>query len=127
MVESFGVLGSEEELDSLDFDFRTFQLIVSSSNISRELNNPTYTIDFAIIVMDKVDPEDDRAVVLSSEENVFVIAQFQDYLQQQDEDSEFGNIDLINNENEDYAITAAYTEFSVTFSRKQYTVNTDLG
>ena len=47
MISEFGVLGSEEEIGSVDFEYRSMQLVVSSSNISRELNRPTFQLTLA--------------------------------------------------------------------------------
>jgi hypothetical protein len=121
MISEFGVLGSEEEIGSVEFEYRSMQLVVSSSNISRELNRPTYTIDFSLIVMDKTVAGDARARLLSSEENIFVIGQYQDYLLQKDQDVEFNDVEIVSIDDEDYVITVAYCDFSVNFSRKGYT------
>ena len=121
MITEFGVLGSEEEIGSVDFDYRSMQLVVSSSNISRELNRPTYELSFSLIVMDKTVIGDARARLLSNEENIFVIGQYQDYLLQQDIDVEFNEIEIVGIDNDDYVNTIAYCDFSVVFSRKGYT------
>ena len=92
MISEFGVLGSEEEIGSVDFKYRSMQLVVSSSNISRELNSPTLRLNFSLIIMDKTVADDSRARLISTEENIFVIGQYQDYLLQQDNDVEFEDI-----------------------------------
>jgi hypothetical protein len=122
MISEFGVLGSEEEIGSIDFEYRSMQLVVSSSNISRELNRPTFRLNFSLIVMDKTVANDARARLLSTEENIFVIGQYQDYLLQQDNDVEFEDVEVVSiDDSEDYVITVAYCDFGVNFSRKGYT------
>lgn len=122
MISEFGVLGSEEEIGSVDFKYRSMQLVVSSSNISRELNSPTLRLNFSLIIMDKTVADDSRARLISTEENIFVIGQYQDYLLQQDNDVEFEDIEVVSiNDSDDYVITVAYCDFGVNFSRKGYT------
>jgi hypothetical protein len=122
MISEFGVLGSEEEIGSVEFEYRSMQLVVSSSNISRELNRPTFRLNFSLIVMDKTVAGDARARLLSTEENIFVIGQYQDYLLQQDNDVEFEDVEVVSiDDADDYVITVAYCDFGVNFSRKGYT------
>jgi hypothetical protein len=119
MISEFGVLGSEEEIGSVEFDYRSMQLVVSSSNISRELNSPTLRLNFSLIVMDKTVASDSRARLLSTEENIFVIGQYQDYMLQLDNDVEFEDVEVVSiNDSDDYVITVAYCDFGVNFSRK---------
>ena len=121
MIAEFGVLGSEEEIGSVDFDYRSMQLVVSSSNISRELNSPTFRLNFSLIVMDKTVASDPRARLLSTEENIFVIGQYQDHMLQLDNDVEFEDVEVVSiNDSDDYVITVAYCDFGVNFSRKGY-------
>ena len=72
--------------------------------------------------MDKTVAGDPRARLLSTEENIFVIGQYQDYLLQQDNDVEFEDIEVVSiDDSDDYVITVAYCDFGVNFSRKGYT------
>jgi hypothetical protein len=121
MIAEFGVLGSEEEIGSIDFEYRSMQLVVSSSNISRELNRPTFQLTFSLIVMDKTVADDARARLMSTEENIFVIGQYQDYLLQLDNDVQFEEVEVVSVDGEDdYVVTVAYCDFSVNFARKGY-------
>jgi hypothetical protein len=79
-----------------------------------------YTVEFLILVGDKADENDALQLLSSTEENIFVIGQFQDYLQQQMKDAEFGDIEIVNQLRDDYNITSAYTRFTMTFERKSY-------
>ena len=120
MINEFGLLGSEEELQGLDFKHRSMQLIVANSNISRELNAPTYSIEFSVVMLDKTISDDDRAELQAIEENLFVVSQFQDYLLQQDISVEFDEVDFVTVEDDDYNIVVAYSNFSVTFERSNH-------
>jgi hypothetical protein len=120
MVNEFGVIGSEEELSTKDYEYRSMQLLVQKANISRELNSPVYQLDFSVIVVDKIDSEDDRQMMLSTEENIFVVSQFQDYLLQQDNDVTFEDIEVVGVDLEDHTVTTAFSNFTVRFSRKPY-------
>jgi len=95
-------------------------LIVANSNISRELNAPTYSIEFSVVMLDKTISGDDRAELQAIEENLFVISQFQDYLLQQDISVDFDEVDFVNVDGEDYNIVVAYTNFNVTFERSNH-------
>ena len=73
MVNQTLFLMTEDELEHLDIDFRCIIFIVSTSNIGRDLNSPTYGIDFEIMVMDKTDRFDNLRTFESVQENIFVI------------------------------------------------------
>jgi hypothetical protein len=120
MVNEFGVLGSEDDLGTKDYEYRSLQLLVQKSNISRELNNPVYHLELSIIVIDRINPDDDRQMMLSTEENIFVISQFQDYLLQHDNDVSFEDIEVVGVDLEDHTVTTAYSNFTVRFSRKTF-------
>jgi hypothetical protein len=117
MINEFGVLGNEEELAGMEFNYRSMQLLVSKANISRALNAPSYTMEFSIIILDKTIEDDDRAELMAAEENMFVISQFQDYLIQQDATVDFEDIDFVTIEGDDHNIVTAYSTFIVTFER----------
>lgn len=120
MINEFGVLGNEDELQGLDFEYRSMQLIVNRSNMSRQLNAPTYSMEFSLVVLDKTFDDDDRAELQSTEENLFVIGQYQDYLLQQDATVEFDEVDFVTAEGDDYNVVAAYANFTVTFDRTNH-------
>lgn len=122
MVSQFTLVGDESELQGMEFEYRSLVLIPSGSNISRDLNRPTYTLDFILVLFDRVELFDALQIVKSSEENVFVIGQLQDYLMQWANDIEvdFNNIDIINSKGDDYNLTSALCEFSVELPRSPY-------
>jgi hypothetical protein len=120
MVNEFKVLGNEEELENIDPGPRVLVLIPLSSDISREGNRPIYSVEFLLLVADKADESDSLQLLSSTEENIFVIGQLQDYIQQQSKDAEFGTIEIVNQLRDDYNITSAYTRFTMIFTRKKH-------
>lgn len=120
MVNEFRVLGNEDELESLDPGPRVLVMIPLSSDISREAGRPIYTVEFLLLVADKADENDELQLLSSTEENIFVVAQLQDYIQQETKDAEFGTIEIVNQVRDDYNITSAYTRFTMLFHRKKY-------
>lgn len=122
LVNEFVVVGDEQELEGREFEFRSLVLMPSRSNISRELNRPTYELTFMLILFDRVDPTNEIGSILSSEENIFVIGQLQDYLLQfiDEADVEFNDIDIVNATGSDYNVTSAVCEFTVILPRSPY-------
>lgn len=122
LVNEFVIVGDESELEGREFEFRSLVLMPSRSNISRELNRPTYDLTFMLILFDRVDPTDDLQMILSSEENIFVVGQLQDHLLQliDEADVEFNDIDIVNAAGSDYNVTSAICEFTVVLPRSPY-------
>jgi len=120
MVNEFIMAASEEELQEYDFNYRTMVLIPSSSNLSRDLNSPVYTLSFVTVVMDKTINRDSAASIQSIEENIFVIGQLQDKLLQLGIEVNFDEIELMNTLLEDYNVTTAFADFSVVLPRSPY-------
>ena len=125
MVNEFFVANTEEDLNNREFNFKTLALLLLEANISRELNSPIYTLDFGAIVIDKIGEDDDLESIISSEENLFVIGQLQDYLIQEGYDVDFGEVELVSAMGEEYNITSAMSDFSVVLARKPYTRGID--
>lgn len=122
MVNQFLLVGSEEELQNLEYDYRTLILIPSGSNISRDLNRPSYTLDFTLVLFDRIDSFDAMQTVKSSEENIFIVGQLQDYLLQWADDInvDFNNIDIINSRGDDFNLTSALCDFTIELPRSPY-------
>jgi hypothetical protein len=116
---------TEEELEHLDIEFRSIIFIVSSSNISRDLNAPSYSIEFEVMVMDKTDRYDSMITFESVQENIFVMGQLQDYLQQEGFDVVVSEMDLYNEIAGDYNVTSSACEFSFRLARNSYNCETD--
>lgn len=125
MINEFIYVKSEDELRDLEFDYRSMVIMPLEANITRRLNNPIYTLDFGVVVLDKVSKDDDYQSVVSTEENIFVIGQLQDHLLQQNIDSDFETIDLYTAVGDDYNITSATADFSINIARKPYKGNID--
>jgi hypothetical protein len=123
MINEFIMLGSADDLDGREFDYRTFVMIPSSSNVSRELSRPIYTLTFDCIILDKCINEDELSSIQSIEENIFVVGQMQDFLTQENENCYIDNVDVSNMTSEDENITSAFFDLTVAFSRKNYNVS----
>jgi len=125
MINEFVYVRSEQELQDLEFDYRSMVVMPLEANITRELNNPIYTLDFGVVVLDKVSKSSDYESIVSVEENIFIIGQLQDYLMQNDMDADFDNIDLYTAVGDDYNVTSATADFSINIARKPYTRTID--
>jgi hypothetical protein len=125
MINEFFLLGSSEDLDAREFDYRTFVMIPSASNISRDFANPVYSLTFDCVVIDKCVSQDDLASIISTEENLFVVGQIQDWLIQQDENCYIDEVEVQNYISEESNITTAFFQLTVLFARKNYKVAID--
>ena len=126
MINQFLFLGSEEDLQNREFNYRRVILIPSKSNVSRDLSRPIYTLSFDAAVLDKCMSSDELAFVKSTEENLFVVGQLQDYLIQQDENCYIEDVDVMNISSEDENITSAMFEVTVSFARNNYKKGIDI-
>jgi len=125
MINEFLFLGSEQELENREFNYRTFVMIPSNSNISRDLSRPVYTLSFDCALLDKSVGDSEIALVKSTEENLFVVGQLQDYLIQEDETCYIDDVDVVNMIGEDENITSAMFELTMSFARKNYNAGID--
>lgn len=126
MVNEFLLLGSEEEINSIEFNYRSLIMIPLEANLSRELSSPIYTLDFGIIVIDRIPENNALSSILSSEENINVIGQLQDYLIQLDKDVNFQNVELSTAISEDYNLNVAIADFSINIAREPYIKDIDI-
>lgn len=120
MINEFILVSSEDELAQRELNYRAMIMLPLEANLSRELSNPVYTLDFGIIIIDKTLIEDELSYIQSTEENIFIMGQLQDYLTQQGEDVEFDDVELNSSVSEDYNITIAMTDFTVSLARRPY-------
>lgn len=120
MVNEFFVANTEDDLNKREFNFKTLALLLLEANISRDLNSPVYTLDFGAIVIDRINEDSDLESIMSSEENLFVIGQLQDYLIQEGYDVNFGEVELVSVMGDEYNITSAMSDFSVVLTRSPY-------
>ncbi len=126
MINQFILLGSPEQIKNREFDYRSFLMIPSSSSMSRDLSRPIYTLTFNCTVLDKCATGEQEAFVVSTEENLFVIGQLQDFLIQDDEGCYIDDVSVGSFYNEDENITAAYFDLTVSFARKNYNAGIDV-
>lgn len=120
MVNQFIMVASEDDLQQYDFDYRTLVMIPSSSNLSRDLNSPVYTLSFTLVVLDRTLLDNSLSSMHSIEENIFVVGQLQDKLLQLDRDVVFGEVELMTSSLEDYNVTTCFCEFEVVLPRNPY-------
>ena len=126
MINEFILISSEDELAQREIEYRSMVMLPLEANLSRELNNPVYTLEFGIILIDRTIVGDELAYINSTEENIFVMGQLQDFLTQQGKDVEFGDVELTSSVSEDYNITIAMTDFTVNIARKPYNRGIDI-
>jgi|TARA_R110000796_G_C14503376_1_gene429117 hypothetical protein len=126
MVNQFLLIGSEDDINKKEFDYRTLLMMPLEANLSRDFNSPIYTLDFEIILIDRIITDNDSSYISSTEENINVIGQLQDYLLQQQDDVEFNNIEMTTGMSEDYNITIAMCDFTVNLARGPYIRGIDI-
>lgn len=125
MVNQFLLLGSERDLEGKEFNYRTFVMIPSRSNVSRDLARPIYSLTFDCVILDKCKSEDPLASINSTEENIFVVGQLQDFLIQEGENCYVEDVEVENYITEDTNVTSVYFELTVAFARKNYNAGID--
>lgn len=123
MVNEFVFVASEDELQGREFNYRTLVIIPSTSNVSRDLNSPVYTLSFTVVLLDKVPLDNDLSSILSIEENIFVIGQLQDKMLKLGRETSFEEIELISTALEDYNITTAFCDFDIVLPRKPFVMD----
>ena len=115
MINKFKVIGSIEEVDTMNVDARSLFISVESSNISHR--NNTNTVTFAVFVVDKCLSDDQDSLVISTQENIFVVGQLQDFILSIDNDVEFEEVNIAQAPSDEYNLTAAVCTFSVDFNK----------
>ena len=121
MINQFLFIGSEEELDAIEFDYRTFIIVPESSNISRDGNRPIYNISFDCLIIDKYVYRNEQSLMKCVEENMFIAGQFQDHLIQSNENVDFQDIEIGSLGNYDYNVSTAMFGIDIDFPRSPYT------
>ena len=120
MVNQFLFIGSEEELDMIEFDYKTFIMIPANSNISRTLNRPIYTLSFDCVVIDKYPYDNEVSMMKIIEENLFLAGQFQDFLTAKDDEIEIGQVDIESIGGDDYNVSSVMFTVDVSFARSPH-------
>lgn len=126
MVNQFMLVGSEDEINTREFNYRTLIMIPLEANLSRDLNSPVYTLDFGIIIIDKIISDDEMSYISSTEENINVVGQLQDYMLQNNDDVSFENVEITTGIAEDYNIAIAMCDFSVNLARNPHVRDIDI-
>ena len=125
MVNEFFLPRDENDLRNREFDYRTLSIMPLEANISRDLNSPVYTLDFAVVILDKVIYENEINNIAIIEENLFIVGQLQDYLIQNNYDVNFENVDVMSMKEGDYTVSSAVCDFQVVLARKPYQLDID--
>ena len=118
MIDFFKVISSVEEIGTMNLTHRSLLLTVESTNISRELNYISVTM--SVFVVDKCIAEDQDSLVISAQENIFVISELQDFILGLDNDVSFQEVILAQAPETDYTATAAICQFTALFNRTSY-------
>lgn len=118
MVNQFKMVGSLEELQNIEVSHRGMYVNLDSANISRDNNSPVYDVMFNVIIVDKVPLDDEGGLIVSNQENLFVMGQLQDYFGQNLlGEEQFEEINLQGFSADDYNITTATSNCSFTIGR----------
>jgi hypothetical protein len=123
MVRVFKLVNSVEDIEAINVDHRSFFLSLDSTDISRD--NNFVSIGFTAVVMDKALSNDSDSVIISSQENIFVINEIQDFILLLGNDVEFEQVFIAQNSSSDYNVTAAICEFTVYFDRTVYCASSE--
>lgn len=118
MINQFKMVGSLEELQNIEVSHRGMYVNLDSANISRDNNSPVYDVMFNVIIVDKVPLDDEGGLIVSNQENLFVMGQLQDYFGQNLlGEEQFEEINLQGFSADDYNITTATSNCSFTIGR----------
>lgn len=125
MVEFFKVVGAIEEISNLNVDHRSMMISVDSTDISHQ--NNMMAVTFSLFVIDKCISDDEDSLIISIQENLFVIGQVQDFILNLDNEVEFEEIVVAQAPERDYTSTAAVCSFTVLFDKNikctEYSLN----
>lgn len=118
MVNEFKLLGSLEDLQNIESNYRGLYVNLDSANISRSGNSPVYDVTFNVIVVDRVALNDEVGLISSNQENLFVMNQLQDWFGQNLLGEErFDEINLQGFSADEYNITTATANCSFSVGR----------
>lgn len=110
MIDNFKVITSPRDISALNFDSRTLFLSVESSGINHKSNVLQYSV-YAYVV-DKCIANDDASLILTIQENIFVLSQLQDFILET-HDVNFDEIKIAQAPNTDYTQSAAFCVFTI--------------
>ena len=127
MVNDFKLLNTLEDLNSENVNHRCMYVVLDEADISRENASPVYDVSFTVVLADKAPSNDPIGVILSNQENLFVLSQLQDYfILNLKGEQEFGNVALRGFSANDGNITAAVTSARFVVGRNPYNRDIDM-
>ena len=115
MVNFFKVVGSIDEISTINIDHRSLFISVDSTDLSHQ--NNMMAVTFSLFVIDKCLSEDQDSLIVSIQENLFVVSQVQDYILSLDSDVNFDEVVVAQAPDTDYTSTAAVCSFTVLFDK----------
>ncbi len=110
MINNFKVITSPRDISTLNFDNRTLFLSIEQSGINHKSNVLRYSV-YAYVV-DKCIADNDDSLILTIQENVFVLSQLQDFILES-HDVDFEDIKIAQAPNTDYTQSAAFCMFTI--------------
>lgn len=121
MINEFKLIGSLEDLQTIEITHRGLYINLNSANISRDNNSPVYEIYFDVILVDKVVIGDELGLMSSNQENLFIMGQLQDFFGQNlNGEERFDEINTQGFSADDFNITTATTSCSFVVARNPY-------
>lgn len=127
MIKEFKLIGSLEDLQNIEIDHRGLYIHLNSANISRDNNSPVYEIYFDVIIVDKVPLDEEVALMVSNQENLFIMGQLQDYFGQNFTGTErFDEINTQGFSADSCNLTTATTSCSFVVARNPYNREIDI-
>jgi hypothetical protein len=115
MVDFFKVVGSIDEVSTMNLDHRSMMISVDSTDIAHQ--NNMMAVTFSLFVVDKCLADDQDSLIISIQENLFVIGQVQDFILSIDNEVEFEEVVVAQAPETEYTSTAAVCSFTVLFDK----------
>jgi len=115
MIEFFKVVGTIEEISTMNLDHRSMLISVDSTDIAHQ--NNMMAVTFSLFVVDKCIADDQDSLIVSIQENLFVVGQVQEFILSLDNDVEFEEVVVAQAPETEYTSTAAVCSFTVLFDK----------
>lgn len=123
MINNFKVISTPRDISTLNFDNRSLFVSIESSGINYKNNTLQYSM-YAYVI-DKCIPNDDESLILTIQENIFVLSQLQDFILES-HDVDFDDIKVAQALNTDYTQSAAFCMFTIDMDKMVTCGNIDL-
>ena len=122
MINQVLFIKYDQEIDHLTFKYRTLLMHIDSARIPRDQGEPVYEVDLNLFILDKTIKDDDMAYIESSQENLFILGQLQDFLQQSfpNYDFEINDVDMSPVSTPEYNLTGATTVLTIRVDRNPF-------